>query len=283
MLYVQVEGLEELKRDFENAVKQLPFAYSKGLNDLGFLIREKEIETIKKVFDRPKPQTARNVWVSKGNKTRPSVSIWFDQIYPGDEYMVPQVEGGARSAKRSEKLLGRYYVPGAGAKMDRYGNMQGGQVTQILSRLKKFGEVGFSMNQTAASAKRRRGAGKTMEYFVLPANKNGLPAGVYQRTQSGTGFGGKTSKGLSPGAFQKGSRSYMVQDSSGRFVRSVAVGGRFASVIKARGVIPVMIFTRQPTYKKRFPYFEVAQQTIDTNYRSVMSAAIDTALTGIRR
>ena len=154
-------------------------------NDVAFAIRTRQIELIKSTFDRPKPQTAKNVFVKKATKQSLRAVVLFDQIYNKgiDEYMLPHVEGGRRAMKPSEKRLGTYYVPGRGAKLDKYGNMRGGQVTQILSRMGRFGDVaGYDMNQSAAS-KKRRGA-KAAEYFMVQQRRGGLVPGVYQRMKN---------------------------------------------------------------------------------------------------
>jgi hypothetical protein len=267
MQYIRLEGVKETMNYYENLAKeQLPFALSKGINDLAFMIKEKESETMQRVFDRPKPQTVRNVRVFKGNKTNPGATIAFYQIFDGDEYMIPEIQGGARGKKPSEKKFGRYFVPGDGAKLDAYGNMKGSQITQIMSQLGKFSEVGHLMNQTARSKGRRRGAAKTTEYFLLPKNHGGLAPGVYQRVQrSAGGFGGKTSRSLPVGSYQKG--------------KTV---GKYSSAIRSRGVIPVMLFVNKPTYKPRFPFYEVGQRVIDSNYHSAMLAAIQYALSTAR-
>lgn len=265
MISIRVEGLAGVQSMLADlAANQLPFVLSKASNDLAFMVRKAEMETVVRVFDRPKPQTQKNFFVRKGSKRNPTATIWFDQIYDRGfkEYMVPQVEGGGRRLKRSEKLLGRYYVPGRGAKLDRYGNMQGGQVTQVLSQLRQLGGVaGYSMNETERSKGRRRGVAKKTEYFVVRNQTGGLVPGVYQRIQSGSGFGAQTSRALPAGAWQRGRSS-----------------GKFSSVIRGRGVVPIMIFTRQPHYRKRFPFYDVARQVVDQNYLKVMGDAIAFAI-----
>lgn len=262
MISIRIEGLKELQQRFAYAAEQLPFATSVACNNLAFAVREAEMETIARVFDRPKPQTVRNIRVFKGTKQRPGATIAFQQIYSGDEYMIPEVDGGQRTMKPSEKRLGRYYVPGAGAKMDKYGNMQGGQTTQVLSRLKRFPEVGYLMNETAKSKGRRRGASKSTEYFMVTKKTGGLAPGVYQRIQSAAGFGGKTSKSLQAGSFQKG-----------------ATRGKFASVIRGRGVKPIMIFTKgPPSYRPRFPFYQVGQKVVANNFERMMKEAMDYAM-----
>lgn len=266
MITVRFDGLKECQEMLANAGRQAPFATAVALNDLAFMIRTKEVETIAQVFNRPKPQTVRNIHVRKATKQNLSVTISFNQIFEGDEYMVTEIDGGPRKMKRSEKAFGRYFVPGAGAKMDKYGNMLGSQITQIMSQLQMFGEVGHLMNQTARSKGRSRGAKKSTEYFLVKQKTGGLVPGVYQRVQSGAGFGAKTSRTLPAGSFQKGKSS-----------------GKYASVIRGRGVIPVMIFVnRPPTYRKRFPFYDVGQQIVDAKATEVLTKAIDRAMSTAR-
>lgn len=264
MITLRVDGVDEVRRHLMYAPKQIPFATAKGLNDIAFAVRRAEMESIKQSFDRPKPQTVRNVWVRKATKTNLSADIYFDQVYDKgfDEYIVPQVEGGGRKQKKSERLLGHYFVPAAGAQIDAYGNMKGSQITQILSQLRKFGEVGHRMNQTDRSKAGRRGAKKDVEYFVVTEQRGGLKPGVYQRKQSGAGFGAKTKKSMAAGAFQKGQTR-----------------GGYSSVVRARGIVPVMLFVdRAPKYHKRFPFYEVAHRVSATEGPRLMAAAIEYAL-----
>jgi hypothetical protein len=267
MFVVKPEGLEQLRGYIEAQERnQLPYAISKGLNDVAFAIRDKQVELISAVFDRPKPQTAKNIFVQKATKTNLRVRIHFDQIYNKgiDEYMTANIDGGNRLMKPSEKRLGTYYVPGDGAKMDRYGNMQGGQITQILSRLGRFGDVaGYNTKQTLSSKLKRRGARKSLDYFMISQRRGGLAPGIYQRTQrTGTGFGGKTSKHLPAGAFQKGRGN-----------------GRVNSVIQMRGVLPIMLFVKQaPVYKPVWPFFKAGQDIADTKLLPSVSNAIQLAL-----
>lgn len=266
MIEVKITGVEELKGYLEALKKnQLPFALAKGLNDVAFEIRTKQIELISSTFKSPKPQTAKNVFVKKATKVKPRAVVAFDQIYDKDidEYMQANIEGGRRIMKPSERRLGRFYVPGAGAKMDKYGNMQGGQITQILSRLGRFGDAaGYNMNQTLASKLRRAGAKKGIEYFMVSTPTGGLAPGIYQRVQSAAGFGGKTTKNLPAGSFQKG-----------------AGNGRISSVIRSRGVKPVIIFTKQaPAYKAVWPFFKASQAVADAMVGPYVERAIEYAL-----
>lgn len=281
---LEVKGNKDIGREFGEYIRQFPWVYASACNTLAFMVRDAEMATVSEVFDRPKPQTVKNFWVTKGNKSRPGAMIHFDQIYNKgfDEYMIPEVKGGPRKMKRSESLIGSYYIPAYKVNqtiMDRYGNVKGTVMVQVLSRLGRIKEpgpgqepgMGWVMNQTATSLA-RRGKGKasrkkSAEYFILSQPHGKLLPGIYQRTQSGPGFGAATSKHLPAGSFQRGRTK-----------------GKFSSVIRGKGLIPVVLFTtKQPEYKPRFPFFSVAQQVTDQNYFRVFKAAIDTAITGIRR
>jgi len=258
---VRVEGVVETLDYFKLlANDQFPFAFSKACNDMAFMVRDAEQKKMVEVFDRPKPATIRNMRVWLGNKNRPGASIFFDQLFNGDEYMAVQVDGGERPMKRSEQILGRYWVPGAGAQLDQYGNMKGSQIVQILSRLNKFAEVGFQANQT----KRTKGmrAGQDAEYFMLTQKVNGLVPGVYMRVDKSHGQ-------------MMVARALATRPKG---VKKAEIKAKMAKALK-RGVIPVMIFvSRPPDYKKRFPFHEVAQQTIAANWEQVMGNAVDVAL-----
>ena len=264
MIRVEIKGVEQVQGYLEALIKnQLPFATMNAANDLAFEIRTAEIAKIKEVFDRPKPQTMKNVFVRKASRENPVAIVLFDQIYNKgiDEYMMANIVGGQRVMKPSERRLGKFYVPGMGAKMDAFGNMQGGQITQILSRLCRFGDVaGYSMNQTAASAKRRGSGSKATEYFMLTQQRGGLQPGIYQRTaKSGghTSIGNQKSVRGKAGAFQSGG----------------------SGLIRGRGAVPVMLFTKAaPSYKPRWPFFQEAQRIIDTRTQAVFTKRIQDAL-----
>ena len=238
--------------------RHLPFAMAKGLTKLGQLVKEEEIQEMKRVFDRPTPFTLNSLKLTPAKKDRLSATVWFKdppRLGMGQHYLEPQVYGGSRELKRLEKLLKmKHLMPGAGAKLDAYGNITRGQITQVLSVLKAFNTAGYDMNLTSRSGKRNR---KPRDYFAVTKKRGGLVPGVYQRVQSGVGFGAKTKKSLPVGEWQKG-----------------RTRGRIASVIRARGVKPILVQGKAPRYKARFDFHGVAKRTIDRNYQRVFSEVV---------
>ena len=260
---LRVNGLKETIDYFQLLAKdQFPFAHSNACNSMAFLVRDAEMVEMKTVFDRPKEQTIRNVKVIKGNKANPGAKVRFDQIYDGDEYMVAEVDGGTRAMKKSEKAFGHYYVPGPGAKFDNYGNMDGGQINQILSF--------FRQNVASRDSKRKASAMRSgVQYFKLEQKTNGLRPGIYQR--------------VSRGETSNRAQRYMIarqiikQNRGGK--KQIKELDQRTKALLMRGILPVLYFVNKPpTYKPLFKYFEVANRVIDENWQRVMGAAVDFAL-----
>jgi hypothetical protein len=129
--------------------------------------------------------------------------VWFkddraasQQGTPATHYLLPQVRGGERGLKRAEQQLrmaghlpgGYVTVPGQGARLDRYGNMERGQWIQILSQLRIPTVSGFTRNMPFDARKQiaaqRKAGGR---FFVVPPGGRIAP-GVYQREFAGMGI-----------------------------------------------------------------------------------------------
>lgn len=264
--------------------KQFPTVARNALNDTSFGLRGHMQELIRKTFKNPHPSTVRNVFVRKADKQNLRAIILFDQLYRKglDEYMLAEIEGGGRSKKPSEVRFGRYWVPADKVNkglLNKYGNVTGGKVQQILSRLGLFNTAGYNQNQTAASKAKLKGSKKSLEYFMLTSKRGGLIPGVYERVQQGTGFGAKTKKGLSAGAFQYGTRSGGVtRDKLGRITGHTSPKSSIQSIVQARGVKPVLLFTKQPQYKPIFPFFTSGQAYINKNLPNNINKEINWAI-----
>lgn len=96
------------------------------------------------------------------------------------EYLYPDVVGGSRSLKRFEIRLknagllppGMFVVPAKGAVLDRYGNLDLGQLVAVLSKLGTIREA------TNYGRRRRNNRYATAQYFVSRGER--LHRGVWQ-------------------------------------------------------------------------------------------------------
>jgi hypothetical protein len=244
---VDKSQVEKLARQFPAQVMR---AAEISLDKTADAIRDAERAELPKVFDRPTPYTLNSLKVTKTQGHNMTACVWFkepDRMI--EHYLVPQVFGGPRRQKGFERAFGGYFVPSKAESLDRYGNMPYGRIVQILSVLGRAEyKAGYSANVTARSRKRNR---KPRDYVLLTNQHGKLPAGIYQRFQTGAGFGAKTKKTLPFGEYQKG-----------------ATRGKFSSVVRARGLRPVLIQVKRPGYSKRLPFFEIGRQVFDRQFNA---------------
>jgi len=228
MIAINIKGVDVVRTMLAAAPKQASRAAEIALDFTAKAIRDDLKKEMRTVFDRPTPFTLNSLQVTPTRGHNMQASVWFKEpARMGQHYLVPQVEGGARKLKGFERGvdLGELIPTRIGAKLDRYGNISAGQIKQIMSVLGKAEtSAGYMANITARSRKRNT---KERDYVVIDGQQRGrLPLGVYQRVQSGVGFGAKTKR-----TFLDRSKSYQ----KGR------TRGRFASVIRARGLKPILL------------------------------------------
>lgn len=199
----------DLGKIFDTIDRQISRQTAKALSETAKQAREAVTAEIGRVFDRPTPFTMRSVFYRGASVDRgiPYAQVFLktDRAHKGSaatDYLLPQVQGGGRELKRSERLMrragvlppGMIAVPGRDAKRDAYGNMSRGQLVQVLSWLQAFGQQGYGANMTErrrkSLAKDRVGRKtgkltKGFEYFLLREPRNGFLPGVYQKVRYG--------------------------------------------------------------------------------------------------
>lgn len=144
-----LRGLSQVREE------QIPFAVSLALNRTIEHARAETVREMERVFDRPTSYARNGLWVRRATKINLEAEIAFKteagKGVPADKFMAPGVFGGRRRLKRAEIALqrigampaGYVTVVGSGAKLDAYGNINRGQIVQILSYLQAFGEQGY--------------------------------------------------------------------------------------------------------------------------------------------
>jgi hypothetical protein len=180
--------------------KQIPFAVAGALNDTMYRSRTALIEEMGRVFDRPTPYITRSLRYRKASRSDLAFELWSEEFggsMPPAEVLAAEVAGGGRKMKRSEIALGSYWVPGEGAKLDRYGNLRGADLAAILSALSLSSDPMQWRTERSRCKAQRRG---TAKHYFRQGNI------VYQRT--------------------------------------------------GREIIPVLVLTKAPTYRKRLPFGE---------------------------
>ena len=148
MLKIETKGGELLKitlSDLEQ--RQMSFALARAQTLTAKLVEAAEIKEMARVFDRPTRFTLNSVFVRPAKKGGPGAVVWVkDYASKADapiRWLLPEVDGGERQAKRSEKLLsargilssGRFLMPGGGMTLDSHGNIIRGVMQKVLSGL----------------------------------------------------------------------------------------------------------------------------------------------------
>ncbi|ECO0967478.1 hypothetical protein AA450_24630, partial [Salmonella enterica subsp. enterica serovar Give] len=103
-------------------------------------------DEISRVFDNPTPWILNSTYILAAKKSDPKAVVYAREWggTPAPTTLTPQIEGGERQYKRSEGALraggylpnGWQVAPGPGAKRDKYGNINRGQLQQVLSSLR---------------------------------------------------------------------------------------------------------------------------------------------------
>lgn len=251
---------------------QVPFAVKQGIAATALKVKEEERAEMARTFDRPTPWTLNSVFMKSGTKADPTALVWLKDEravstgHPAAKYLAPQIHGGARALKGFERMLARrailppgwQVVPGAGAKLDAYGNMSRGEIVKVLSWFQTFSSgQGYTANATAKTkARRKKGTRKKYggEYFAALV---GDPQALGNIGQRSAWKGGKKRQHLTPGIYEK-------------------THTPFGSAIR-----PIMIFVDGSRYRKRYAFFEVAERVVAKelvpNLRRAFVQAVRTA------
>lgn len=184
------------------ASDQMPFATAMALTQTAQEGKREIERAMPQVIDRPTPYTMRGFRLYPATKIKLKAEVDFRPAFGSGsdarDYLAPIVFGGERKLKAFERSLrdvgllpsGHAAVPGAAARIDAYGNMQRGQIVQLLAYFRAFSEQGYSANMTdkrrAALAKGKEAQGKRgVVYFAGRPGGGRLPAGIWERTSFG--------------------------------------------------------------------------------------------------
>jgi len=174
------------------AADQVPFATALALTMTGQNVKAELEREIGARFESPTPFTRRALRLYPATKSNLTATVMWRE--DARNWLGPQVHGGQRRMKALEKALhaaghlpaGWLVMPGAGARIDSFGNMDRGQVIQVLSQMRITMTAGHTRNMSfdkrKAIAAQRKAGGR---FFVIKPEDNRGQPGVYQREFSG--------------------------------------------------------------------------------------------------
>lgn len=232
------------------AAGQVPFATAVALSATAHKGREDVQTQMRQVFDRPTPWVINSLRVKRATKTNLVAEVAFKDknVMEESRSMVePHIGGGARRFKAMEARLlragllpaGWNAVPGDAAKLDANGNMNRGQISQLLNVLGTYTEAGYNKADARTRARLAKGNDKK---------------GIYGFTYWVNPVGGKQGRHLLPGVYQR-------------------VATPFGSSLK-----PILIFVKRAQYRQRLPFYRIVQAAADKHFGPEFEKAFEAAM-----
>ena len=185
MIKIEIKGLDQAKSHLTTVQKQARFAAGRALTSTGKLIEKKLQADMAGKFDRPSPFVKRSTFATSATRDKLEVRIGLKDKKPAGGtapavLLKEHFGGGMRGNKPMEKALialrvlpaGWRVVPGAGMKLDAYGNPMRKDVAEVLGALR-----------TGMKVHKGRGKKATViGYMVIPVgSKSHLSPGIYRR------------------------------------------------------------------------------------------------------
>jgi len=186
--------IKELTRSLNRIQrKQIPFATVMAVNETARNVRKAEYLAMRQVFTNPtsytvppnidKPKRRGSIFVKNANKKDLSAMVWIKDLSAGKgtpaiNYLGPQIFGGMRKPKASEKSLrrkgliaGNKFITPANVSRNQHGNVTKGTMTKIISGL---GALPGAAKGTKSRQKK--------SYFVMRLGGRGSETGIWERT-----------------------------------------------------------------------------------------------------
>lgn len=266
-------NIEEVIKSLNAEQKQVMFAAGGALNDLAFSARKKQINQFETKFENATPATFASLRVfGKASRTNLQVAVGLTDLgsksgaagMDAERAIGHHFTGGVRKFKRFEAAFyrlgylatGENIVPAKDSwaiTLDRFGNIKGGFIVQLISYFAGFSEQGYKANMTdkrkASIAKAERSKSGFMAirgvvYFVVPS-------------RSRQGGQGRFDQHLPPGIWAK--------------------RGTHGS-----NIAPVVLFVKRGQYQKRFDLADVVRDTISREFAPSFSRRLKAAMGSAR-
>lgn len=259
MMAIQVKAdTAAVERKLDAVGRQMPFVIAKALTNTAQDVQRALRDAMLRQFDRPTPYTVGTIgadgrirngatYVKPATKQTLQAEVRLkDEAFkgtPANKYLAPEVLGGPRNIKRVERLLSsKGILPQGMSIVPASGAQLDGFGNPSRGQYSKIlAQLGANLDQyqNESKASRKRAASRR--------RKGAAPVGRYF-------VPGPKDKQLEPGIWQR-------------------FGFKAGSAVK-----PIFLFVPRPAYRKRYTFYEVAQQTIADRFEENLTAALQYAL-----
>lgn len=243
--------------------KQVPYATAVALTRTAQAAQKDVAWEFSRKFDRPTPTVMKGLWVKSATRASLEAMVYVkDRPLGGKnpfslaQVLAHEFSGGGRLAKQLEFVLRRdgfigadeFVVPGAAAKLDRYGNMSRGQIVQILSQI-GVRSAGYDSTPTGSRRSRKHVAATGGIFWSRGTQSTRTPV-VDQATGITYGYRGGSASHLPKGAWAR----------------------------DGRGVKPLLIVISAPHYRRRIDMARIVGVTVAREFDAQFSTALAQAM-----
>lgn len=278
MLKIKVTGLKEMQAEVNDLIKhRIPKMTAIALTQTAKSLEGALRTEMRSRFDRPTPWALNGLFTKSATPSDLNAHVWFkdDRAVgtgtPAVKFMWSEVHGGPRSLKRYEKALqrfgvlpgGYYTVPGKGLKLDRFGNIPTGKITEILTGVRALqGMSDTTFGGVMGGFKLRKKT--TANFFVVKVRQGGLEPGIWERVPEGSA------------SYQGGQAMQKGKARGEHYYKGVGRVG--SNLIMARGVRPILMFVKAPRYTQRLPFYDISQKHVDIEFPKIWGRLADETL-----
>jgi hypothetical protein len=247
VISIKTQGFTELARELQDMSKQVNFASAVAVTRTAFLARQGIYREMEEVFDRPTPYTMRSLYSTRATPTSQQAEVSFKDFARkgtrAKQYLGPEVYGGPRGAKRFEIAL------------------RNADVTSLAQ--KRMPSDRFALPS------------KYMRLDPYGNAPRGLITQILSRLRAANDVTQRRSESARSARKRIREDYFVGRPGGGRLPFGIYQRATFAFGSSVR---PIFLFGKQPVYRKRLPFFEVAQGVADQELTRQFSIAFDEAM-----
>ena len=192
---IQNKTIEEIVQSIGDIDKKhIPFAMRLAVNRVAELAIPVIKTNLNVIFDRPTPWTLNSLRVRYATKNSPIARVEHKDMQgkgtPASKYLRPNIEGGMRSRKSSERQwsnkIGQSitWTPSRNVALDASGNVPAGLIRQMLAATKSH--HGSLVKELSKVGKKQRKNSRANKYFIRAINNaQGKKPGIYENVTGG--------------------------------------------------------------------------------------------------
>lgn len=250
--------------------KQIPFALSKGVNDIASGLQKHLQGVMPSILDRPNKYTLNAFYVKPATKQNYTATVGLKDVPKhSTHYLEPLINGGPRHKKGNEVAFGnRWLAPGRAAAelglIDEFGNFKRSTIIQLLAY---FGRLERKAGATQNSTPETRAKKAKMKRTYWDAKTGKMKTVTKRQLMKDPARGYKTI----------GGKVYFISMGRGGN-QHLAAGIWQKTGVHGVDVKPVLMQVKAPTYRKQFDFYGLSQQWVGKNAPAIMAAAVAHAL-----